>query len=137
MNVANLELCKELYELSGWLSRPLWTKWHCGELIFGKGKEKFTGEWHVVETPCWLDKTEVPAYDAGFLLRKLPDGVSLYKGRRGWTLNSGNTFQLNNSSTGNVLRLGNFLSATPENALCKLAIELHKQGVLKKGIGDE
>lgn len=123
MQVAKLELCKELFELSGWsttekvwflsANNPTGSLWRNGELV-QDGIECFA------------------AYDAGFLLRKLPDGVSLYKGRRGWTLNSGNTFQLNNISTGNLLRLGNFLSAVPEDALCKLAIELFKQGILKK-----
>lgn len=132
MNVASLELCKELYELSGWESDAInpdlehcWVEskkgWKC-ELTYvfdnyGQGKQ-----WGVV-----------PAYDLGYLLRKLPAKLnSAYlklvsfeetryapTNRFGWLcFYSGSSPQAK--------------ADTPEDAACKLAIELFKQGILKQ-----
>lgn len=92
MNVASLELCKELYELSGWKT----------------GGDK----------PTWNGRKGVnsaPAYDLGYLLRKLP-----YHG----VISGQGTFR-QASCSGYIAS-----SDTPEDALAQLAIELHKQGVL-------
>ena len=82
----------------------------------------------------WSGDEFTPAYDCGYLLRKLPALL----GKRG-------------SNSAECLRLGKdkerYLAGyigvdlvwgfpceaeTPENALCKLSIELFKQGVLTK-----
>jgi len=143
MNTASLELCKELYELSGWTQfggrdEPHWAQ---------KANDTRT-EWFSVrslkELDGWLMDEPgerryyrtIPAYDLGYLLRKLP---KCYPYRY---TNSTNRFRLG-------LLDGKFWVAgypinddfsashagtadTPEDATAKLAIELFKQGVLKK-----
>lgn len=117
MNVASLELCKELYELSGWDD---------------------TARRH----PSVHDKREdwPPAYTLGYLLRKLsqaeigvsiryvdsPHGVDL----REWL----HKF----IAYAPWMAQGDYPFADiPEDAAAKLAIELFKQGVLKKEGEDE
>lgn len=103
MNVASLSLCKELYELSGWDSL----------------------EYHpnAVGTPITC-----PAYDLGYLLRKLPRGCYIAQTRKGWTASSGNAREIFGKQSPITLN-----ADTPEDAACKLVIELFKQGILKKG----
>lgn len=145
MNVANLELCKELYELSGWDDMP--------------GKTSF--EWYkpLDEIQDWVLKPKqhfsshqarelhdeaclCPAYDLGYLLRKLAV-------KDGWTHGR---FDLSNclmphesaneyywsatyNSFDNGFPVGE--AETPEDAACKLAIELFKQGILTPTGGKE
>lgn len=111
MNVASLELCKELYELSGW------------------GDCKFI---FLTDTSLWLKDLphEVPmlasAYDLGYLLRKLPEQTHLYKHIEDKIVNAYSAWTLLNSKSVVEPQLAD----TPENALCQLAIELFKQGIL-------
>lgn len=99
MNVANLSLCKELYELSGWMPAEC----------------EFYGS--------------VPLYTLGYLLRKLNDSLNhnidtltlVTLGSFGWEV------QHKALSTPTVCE-----ADTPEDAACKLAIELFKQGLLKR-----
>jgi len=103
MNVANLENCKELYELSGWQLDQHDRFWKImpdghGETQIGYG--------------------EFPAYDLGYLLRKIDQvAVEHYEGR--WKA-------LHMTSSAGVV------ADTPEDAACKLAIELFKAGVLER-----
>lgn len=95
MNVANIDLCKELYELSGW----------------GTAKE---GD-------VWTDASGHPRYELGYLLRKLPNGTNvMYNNER-----SAASYEV---PIGELYLYGK----TPEDAACKLAIELLKKGVLTK-----
>lgn len=98
MNTASLELCKELYELSGW-----------------EGEEDVYRQ----AEPGEEDENVVcPAYSAGYLLRKLPKDETTYGFKLGkWYAQ---------------YQAAPVFADTPEDALCKLAIELFKQGVLKK-----
>lgn len=118
MTTASLELCKELYELSGWddtygeLS-PKGHWWPRGEFL-----EFHTGS---KEKPT-------PAYDLGFLLRKLEKELTfsislhnIFQGKKGWTT----SYQLG-------ALVEPVVADTPEDAVCKLAIELFKGGILKK-----
>lgn len=105
MNVASLELCKELYELSGW-SDPY---------KYGDRVEHY-------------HPYEVPAYDLGFLLRKLPNEIThhldrfhLIRGEDNWYAKY-ECFKTNDIFT---------LANTPEDAAARLCIELIKQGLLK------
>lgn len=104
MNVANLELCKELYELSNWTT----DKWIDGD----------TG----LPINGYLAVGDVPAYDLGYLLRKLPPSYSVRHTSEG-------VFTV-------ILHQGVLSKQTqadiPEDAACKLAIELFKQGILQK-----
>lgn len=133
MNVAKLELCKTLYELSEW------------------GKSALAGELHPDfwytpgnKLPTYGNRgylKAIPAYDCGYLLRKLPRHLTIKNqlyhlciingnkqddnwiadyvtmGRECW-LHEGDRAQLTED-------------AEIENALCKLAIELIKQGIIK------
>lgn len=110
-DVASLDLCKELYELSGW-ETDYTTK-------------EFDDKNHIVGTP---------AYSLGYLLRKLPRTITddedeeIYQlmvmavlDENKWLAGYDNTIHTPHAS----------YADTPENALCKLAIELIKSGVLK------
>jgi hypothetical protein len=110
MNVANFELCQELYELSGWLTG-----------IDGFCYVSLAGESSGFEvrplTDVGDDRVRIcPAYDLGYLLRKLPPGNVLTSVEGKWIA----------SSSPKVTT-----APTPEDAAAKLAIELFRQGILK------
>lgn len=120
MNVASLELSKELYELSGWDDTSF--KWEeVGE--YG---------WDVAKA-SYLAAEDFPAYDLGFLLRKLPpfignhvltiekDPIHYYAGY----------IEIGRNGKGALLSPYRQEADTPEDAVAKLAIELFKSGVLK------
>jgi hypothetical protein len=110
MNVANFELCQELYELSGWLTG-----------IDGNCYVSLAGEKKGFEvrplTDTGNDGIQIcPAYDLGYLLRRLPVGNVLSSVEDKWIA----------SSSPKVTT-----ASTPEDAAAELAIELFKQGILK------
>lgn len=136
MNVASLENCKELHELSGWWSTFCNYYWDA---------EPVTTDSAIVR-PAYLGveprENQLPAYDLGYLLRKLPRHVTKKRNYH-LTLMNGNENDDNwvadyFSLTGDawysvdVLKLEAKLteSDTPEDALCLLSIELFKQGIL-------
>lgn len=116
MHVASLELCKELYELSEWEpcdSRDTVTlRYRSADVYLLVGVEQDT----------------IPAYDLGYLLRRLPD------------FELGNRLQLVKHTfthktewhIGYGVDPGNLVmySSTPEDAAAKLCIQLIKQGVI-------
>jgi hypothetical protein len=114
-DVASLEQCKELYELSGWVMPNYEPKY------FEDNKNAF------------------PPYDAGYLLRKLPkfyeDGKIVYLLTlqpnpigAGWQAHYRFASRTPNSSdTGSMFRQE---ADTPENCLAMLCTELHKAGIL-------
>ena len=127
METASLELCKTLWELSGWAGT---------ERYFQEGGTV----WHNLEDDVSVENSKFVcfAYDLGFLLRKLPamegpnsddigrltvfNSKEVTNGKRAWSAGYDNMdcyFYIQEADT-------------PEDALCKLAIELFKQGVLKK-----
>lgn len=59
----------------------------------------------------------VPNYSLGYLLRKLPTGTHIFRTSRGYGASIGYRDNKN-------------FADTPEDACAKLAIELHKQGIL-------
>jgi hypothetical protein len=133
MHVASLELSKQLWELSGWgeigthSSRNPYFYWvdrshddREHELNYGGGSIPSDGDIY-------------PAYDAGYLLRKLPSWVYDYpkKGdglrfiaehKRAGYIDDDNLYAIDSTAD------------TPENALAKLSIELFKQKILTKEI---
>lgn len=131
MHVASLELCKELYKLSGWENGRLY--W------IGVG---WPPKWQVVDDhnpkglpPDEPGNTYIPAYDLGYLLRKLPPYIATY-GENGddCLLQLRPDFQGDEWVTGYTTQnhyLYMAIAGTPEDAACKLAIELFKQGILK------
>jgi len=114
MNTANLELCKELYEVSGW--RGTEKRWQ-GSLQFPDNCVA------VLLDNCDGDGI-APAYDLGYLLRKLQGqkraSVSRLLSRDMWV-----------ASCVGIRK--NCEAGTPEDAACKLTIELFNQSILTKG----
>lgn len=142
MNVASLELCKELYELSEWRD----CEWQYWNGTAHNDISEITLEWGYGN----YGDNCAPAYDLGYLLRKLPSRVD--KGRKNYR------FVLTNSTSDESwvadylmpfwqkglpdrgievwLHYGNRAKLTeadtPEDAVCKLTIELFKQEILHK-----
>jgi hypothetical protein len=125
MNVASLELCRELYRLSAWHDeQPL----HPDIIKLVKSGEP---------------QTPIPAYDLGYLLRKLPPNwirhelqhhlgiltngeevVSFVAGYYGHVWFESKTVQVHVHMQQSA--------DTLEDAAAKLAIELFKSGILTK-----
>lgn len=116
MNVAELSLCKELYELSGW--------WQEDARAYGFNKK--TQEYVLDYTPSEDYKKHIAAYDLGYLLRKLK-GCSIEHQSNG----------VYAAQPPNYLTIEQRVewgkgATTPEDAAAKLCIELFKQGILQK-----
>lgn len=131
MNTASLELCEELHKLSGWENTHFntWLSTESDEVttsannaLFGYGVENKAGSIYCI-----------PAYDCGYLLRKLPAYVESGHielanfDTAGWKIG-----YYNGNPTLKMLEYTIQNADTPEDALCKLAIELFKVGVLKR-----
>jgi hypothetical protein len=125
MNVASLNLCKELYEISGW----------------GRGDQL---QEHLVVDEEGYEYAVFPAYDLGYLLRKLPPNFSTGDARGSFEFFLKMTTRewfagYNKPETGKWLYDSNHgvwehpcAAHTPEDAAAKLAIELFKQEILHK-----
>jgi hypothetical protein len=130
VDVASLELCRELYDLSDWEETGL------------AYVSLTTGEQHVIATDYQTPGENWDfdwAYDLSYLLRKLP-----YKVRdqyQAWVFG----FKLMpTASTGWKIWYGEVGTATemyfksgdtPEDAAAKLCIELFRQNILKRDDG--
>lgn len=130
---ASRELCEELYTISGWEDNSTDSR-HYNGVTLSSGK---------------VDS--VPAYDLGFLLRKLPDGVKLFRenlyisaegdSREQWRIEPGDCEYLTTGKEQIELPMGELGSEypedvtadTPEDAAVLLCIELFQQGVLQRG----
>lgn len=119
MSVASLELCKELYELSGW--KPDEGHWYND--MYAEGEVKLV-RFPVPYRNNGRANVIIPAYDLGYLLRKLPEDLTTYGKFRGeWYAHFSGYGKTDEKIT---------YATTPEDAAASLAIELFKQGVLKK-----
>lgn len=147
--VASLEPCRELYELSMWDDTDYGYMEHVERRhgdSWTEGTTSLLVESVIAHQIHWQPTTpnalhtelkaqKCPAYAAGYLLRKLPPQID------------GIYDLLLSPTSGGKWLVGYYepdgqdqyetLADTPENALCKLAIKLHKAGVLTKGGGDE
>ena len=112
MNFANSELCQELYDLSGWLAGI------DGYCYVSPTSERRRFEVRPLKDIENEHALACPAYDLGYLLRRLPPGNVLTSLEDEWIA----------SSSPKVTT-----AATPEDATAKLAIELFKQGILPRG----
>lgn len=129
MNVADLELCKELFKMSGW---------GMTDFYYDAENELTTQEIALSMHPT----KNCPAYDLGYLLRKLPRHLVIKKQTYHLLVMNGNDQDDNwiadYVTTGRLCWLHEGDKAklteakTMENATAKLAIELFKQKVLKK-----
>src|SRR4051812_5644897 len=107
MNVANLELCKTLHELSGWEQSDFF---YTTDRPFAEAMHGRQGYFNTI-----------PAYELGYLLRKLPNGATvMWNNER-----SAATLQV---VVGELLQYGK----TPEDAIAKLCCELFRQGILTR-----
>lgn len=117
MNTASLDLSKELYDLLGWDSNDI-------SHLFDNLRADDTKD----------DAGYVPLYTLGYLMRKLPQSIILDDGRNGQLSmahdnpdNIPECWLFRYHTTGFYGR-----ADTPEDALCKLAIELAKAGIIGK-----
>ncbi|MFB9654784.1 hypothetical protein [Pseudarthrobacter oxydans] len=116
MNVASLELCKELYELSGWTGTH--AVWHDDTTL-----SPLACEYEDITVAIHF----TPAYDLGYLLRKLPAGTNV--------VSTGEDYHCWYQDGDAVSEVTDDYGAgadTPEDAAAKLAIELFKLGLLNK-----
>lgn len=118
MNTASLELCKELYELSGW---------ECDGFYYSRGQLVFDYKEFMLQAA-----SSFPAYDSGFMLRKLPPCLPE---NDDWRLSlepnfKGSQWFCGYTGRGSFVHVGQ--ADTPEDCLVKLAIELFKQNILKR-----
>ncbi len=126
MTTASLELCKELYELSGWVrTGQEWSRWYQGVLVFNEPAEVYEGEYRVINVPPWRDETTYPAYDLGYLLRKLPQNTFVKQLES--TIYHAEDYNFDTDTCNSAID-----KSTPEDALADLAIELFKQGILTR-----
>jgi hypothetical protein len=115
--VASLELCKELFGLSDWSdTNKVWSLAYKAEEATRKGRQWHISNRHIKSNGFY------PAYGLGYLIRKLPayscveiDDV------------------ISASHSTKDFKEFTEIANTPEDAVAKLAIELFKQGILKKG----
>lgn len=133
MQVASLELCKELYEVSGWLGDDRWYMTNPVGYVIGTATPRiFENDKDYVLGY----RTDTPAYDLGYLLRKLPQSDDILNGRIYtlgvvWSL-TGWMAGLWDADGNPAPHLPISEADTPEDAACSLAIDLFQQGVLKK-----
>jgi hypothetical protein len=131
MNVASLDLCRELYELSGWQPVPSVDYGFYWMSIDRHGKPC---DWHIERMFGPQDRTgevQVPAYDLGYLLRNLPlqigeDYDSRVLRMDAWTEHWQFAYWIYEIP----YEIGE--ADTPEDATCKLAIALINQGILTR-----
>ena len=152
MNTASLELCKELYELSWWDNDRTLTWQHVKRSVHNDeweelGSEDRVLDHHQIKDYNWENKHDAvyseficPAYDIGYLMRKLPDSIwsDKYEQKASlWTRKNLSDYSVwywvGNSKDGSGTSSEySAVADTPENALCRLAIELFKTGILKR-----
>jgi hypothetical protein len=134
MNTANLENCKKLYELSGW-----------GETEYLYGKNIVSGNYPLFHQDNYPQsypyESSFPAYDLGYLIRKLPQDLKSEPDKDNrceqWGLRL-ETPIVNHTSGLWAFYYENSKpyiwqeADTPEDALCLLAIKLFEEGILKK-----
>lgn len=111
MNTASLKNCKRLYELSGWEDNDIGSRSYNGVKLSNGKVESIT------------------AYDAGYLLRRLPNGSITtpdmnQHGNSHWA-----EYCTTYPSESGLIKTH---AGTPEDALCLLAIKLFEEGILKK-----
>lgn len=131
MNVASLDLCKELYELSGWYN----TKFYLEDLGGGVSKliddQRLQQRWRHGDIAA---PDAIPAYHLGYLMRKLPR-----YDYEGWNLTlecMGEEAVMAYYRHTDDRHRHEVIADIPEDAACKLAIQLFKQGILKQVSGE-
>jgi len=113
MNVANLELCKELYDLTGWESDHTWAANGSGLKFIVRSNDGELG--HDIYRLTY-------AYDLGYLMRNLPTSSIIKKhNRTGFSKATGDYGAYIWKYKQEKFRVD---GDTPEDAACRLAIQL-------------
>lgn len=116
MNVASFELCKELHELSGWnKTQNVWA-------ITNGEENKDILPWLRVGIGSSGAWEELPAYDLGYLLRKLPVPAYIYS-----VSEVSKQFIADMVHNHKIIRE---CADTPEDATAKLLIKLLEEGII-------
>lgn len=133
MNTASQLLCEELVALSNWGIED--------DNINKVWSSNGIGEWFVDFAPQAF-KGQIPAYDLGYLIRKLPPKINT----RFIDVEVVSYFLLEVLNTNKLAYCAGYITNDveqevnkirgedyiPENAMAKLCIELFKSGILKK-----
>lgn len=132
-HTASKDLCQELYELSGWDDTGLyWYEEHdYDDNPDGRGdfyhEPRIYTQMEIEETGSGGGGKRTQAYDLGYLMRNLPNeikgiGLSIDFADEGggWC------------ASYDYMAHATAYADTPEDAACKLAIELFKNGILTR-----
>lgn len=125
MNVANYELSEELYKVSGWTTNRKWVPDLMNHGFF-------------IEDGDPLAEGACPAYDLGYLLRKLPHlkDIDFRIEQDGEDENGycwaayGKDYAVHRKNDSWRWRS---VASSPEDAMCQLIIALFKANILVKG----
>lgn len=114
------ELCKQVYEATGW-------KYTIGKFHDDGSYDGYVGHGGVAYTPNpqdseWLPKN-IPLYTSDYLLEKLPVGTNISK-------TNTNTTEPSIYYSATCRNNGIHQGGTPLQALLKLTISLHEEGLL-------
>jgi len=123
IEVARKELCEELEKLSGWKDTAY--TWKClAGLHTLKWKEWFLADYN---NGVWsgVGEKSLPAYDLGYLMRKLPFHCPLER-------NGIVSHWFIRPNIANPRPSDYIYADTPEDVVALLCIELFKQNVLKR-----
>lgn len=129
MNVARLELCKKLDELTDyrWRNETQY-RWLCLPKLIHKGSspQQDFSSWQVKHI-SYRGQYRIDwyaAYDLGYLLRKLPDGTQLNK--TSVTYSASGIYSIDTKPVS-----FHFGADIPEDAICELCIKLISEGIIK------
>lgn len=127
LNVASIELCKELYEVSGWYqTEDVWAAFSDHKdmkpVIVRSDHGELGHQLYVI----------APAYDSGYLLRHLPGHYVQKHGNESYRAHwHGHAPTKQQRELGHDHISGDS-SSSPENALCRLAIYLFRMEILER-----
>jgi hypothetical protein len=122
MNVASVEVCKELHALAGWES----TSFFWQDDYYPDGSHL----WNLYDDIELRRSSVVPAYDLGFLMRMLPGHYVQKLGNGSYIAKWTDYAPTQEQRDLGTNHLSGHSKSSPENALCRLAIELFQHGVL-------
>lgn len=128
MNVASLENCKRLYELSGWsCEKAYWPPQYTSSHDYVVGTPDDEVDEKILDSLT-------PAYDLGYLFRKLPQESKIDKGhfQYGGDVRYHAKYSWNTELPNRKRHYATESADTPEDAACLLAVKLFEEGVLTR-----
>lgn len=136
-HTASKELSQELYKLSGWADTGLfWYEEHdYDDDPDGRGdfyhEPRIYTQMEIEETGSGGGGKRTQAYDLGYLMRNLPKSDDDI-GDLTITFREGSSWFCGYFVVGDPFPNSGAWASTPEDAACKLAIELFKNGILTR-----